>query len=150
MFNFPRLNNRRLILLLTFWFMLFPSAGFSTQIDPRCSDLKYVSQLATVIVHGTVTKVRAQKEVHGEVFSYIEVEVDKYLKGEGSKTITIKMPGGTIEEDGHIIISFVASYPGFQVGEKGYLYLQKLGRAYYNNGDYYDPVCLTGVKQTGP
>jgi molybdopterin-binding protein len=78
---------------------------------------------ASLIVTGTVKSTQSQWEKVNEgrrIFTYVYIEVEKYIKGSGGKQIEIKVPGGKVGE----ITERASDTPQFTVGERVILFLK--------------------------
>jgi len=81
--------------------------------------------LSEKIVRGKVVSVKsywnAEKTL---IYTDIIVLVDEYLKGNGPKEITIKIPGGTVGDK----TQWVSDTPHFDVGDYGVIFLESSGQ----------------------
>ncbi len=85
--------------------------------------IEEMTQRANSIVIGTVESAQSQwEETQGRkrIFTYVYVEVEKYIKGVGERLIEIKVPGGEVGE----ITQLVSDTPQFTPGERVILFLQ--------------------------
>jgi hypothetical protein len=130
------------VLFITFCTILLSSqASFATEFIPECQDINYVSQNVDVVVSGEVIKSEA-KLVKRTIFTYIDIKVKKYFKGDGGDIITIKQFGGTINGKTQAI----AGSPKFTVGQTGYLYLNKTK----DETKFYNVFCGYGMTDILP
>ena len=85
--------------------------------------LEEKTKKASLIVIGIVKRSQSQWEgLDGgkRIFTYVYVDVEKYIKGSGEKLIEIKVPGGKVGE----ITEEVPDTPRFTLGEKVILFLK--------------------------
>ena len=137
------------ICIIFSFLILFIRMPDASELEPECLDIKYISSAATLIVKGEVIDVRAQKEDNGQIFTYIQVRVDEYIKGESDRVVTIKRFGGRIEENGQVVEVSDSFGTTFKVGDSGYFYLIQPATAFYN-GRFYGTVCNSGVAKFLP
>ena len=101
----------------------------TTVIPPTFDEL--VAQ-AEVIFEGNVTNVASQWVGEGaqrHIVSYVSFKVEDALKGSPGETYTIRMFGGTVEDE----TMEVADAPKFKVGDKEILFVE-------NNGSQVIPI----------
>jgi hypothetical protein len=56
----------------------------------------------------------------GNIFTYVSVSIEQYVKGAGDKEVAIKIPGGRVGD----IIQLVSDTPSFRIGERMLLFLK--------------------------
>ena len=96
---------------------------------------------ASVIVKGTVASVTSQWEKEQKViYTYVHVFVDEYIKGVGSREVTVRQLGGIVDDIG----LYIEGAPKFEQGEKVLLYLRPSIRRYDNT--YFEVVGLSQGK----
>ena len=106
--------------LALFFSMLLYGVGFENgyALVVRMS-LEDLSREASSIVVGEVADAQSQWE-GGNIYTYVTISVEHYVKGAGGKEVTIKVPGGTVGD----ITQFVSDVPSFQIGERTLLFLK--------------------------
>ena len=85
--------------------------------------LEEKTKRASLIVIGTVRLTRSHWEEidRGKrIFTFVQIDVEKYVKGAGQRLIEIKVPGGKVGK----IIEEVPDTPHFVTGEKVVLFLK--------------------------
>lgn len=85
--------------------------------------LEEKTKKASLIVIGIVKHSQSQwEELDGgkKIFTYVHIDVEKYIKGSGEKLIEIKVPGGKVGE----ITEGVPDAPHFTLGEMVILFLK--------------------------
>ena len=132
---------------LLFGGLIKPGVSFAMLIA-ECQDMKYVASQAALIVRGEVIDVKSSREKDGNIYTFITIKVDEYVRGKGPQTVMIKQFGGRIEENGQITVVSDDDTPVFKVGESGYLYLDQPDTPFYA-GQFYTTVCGTGISE-GP
>ena len=132
---------------LLFGGLIKPGVSFAMLIV-ECQDMKYVASQAAFIVRGQVMDVRSSREKDGNIYTFITIKADEYVRGKGPQTVMIKQLGGRIEENGQITVVSDDDTPVFKVGESGYLYLDQPDTPFYA-GQFYTTVCETGISE-GP
>jgi hypothetical protein len=122
---------------------------YNAMLIGECADINYVIKNADVIIKGEVIKAEADWEYKSgsrNLFTYVDVRADKYLKGNGEGVIRFKVPGGELNG----VSQWVEDMPTFKVGQKGYLCLKKYAE---NNGDprlFYRIICGRGMQYNLP
>ncbi|MFQ6040114.1 MAG: FlgD immunoglobulin-like domain containing protein [Candidatus Poribacteria bacterium] len=81
--------------------------------------LENLSREASSIVVGKVLDAQSQWE-DGNIYTYVTVSIELYVKGAGDREVTIKVLGGTVGD----ITEWVSDAPIFQVGEQTLLFLK--------------------------
>jgi hypothetical protein len=81
--------------------------------------LEELSREASSIVVGEVIDAQSQWE-DGNIYTYVTVSVERYVKGVGNREVTIKVLGGTVGD----ITQWVSDVPVFQIGERAILFLK--------------------------
>ena len=102
--------------LTIFVLLLMVENGHALLVKVSLEDL---SIEASSIVVGEVTNVQFQWE-GGNIFTYVTVSVEQYVKGAGGTEISVKVPGGTVGD----ITQWVSDVPSFQIGERMLLFLK--------------------------
>ena len=112
----------------------------------ECANESYITETADYIIEGTVEKVEVLKravsgELEGEIFTYSDILIGRYLKGIpfDSNKLRIETPGGCTEE----ICLEVEDQPIFHKGTKVRIYLQK------TNGEFSIVCGQFGVTEVG-
>ena len=86
--------------------------------------IEELTKQANLIVMGTVVSTESQWEyVSGggqRIFTYVYIDVEKYIKGLGGELIDLKVPGGTVDE----ITEWVSDTPQFTEGERVIVFLR--------------------------
>lgn len=91
------------------------SANLGKPLSPQ-----ELSDKSSLIIVGTIIKTESSWNAERtKIFTFVEIEVEEYVKGQGDKTITIRVPGGTAEG----ITEEHTGNPTFSVGEKVLLFL---------------------------
>lgn len=144
--------SKKNFIILVYVFLLFggliqPGISFA-EFSYECQDMKYVASQAGLIVRGQVMDAQSRREKDGNIYTFIKIKVDEYVRGKGPQTITIKQFGGRIEENGQITVVSDDDTPVFKAGESGYLYLDQPDTPFYG-GQFYTTVCGTGISE-GP
>jgi hypothetical protein len=88
-------------------------------------DTPELTEKAKQIVIGHVVNV--QSEWHDEnqmIFTYVSVQVEEFVKGTGRNTVTVKIPGGTLEDQD--LRLWVSDIPEFSIGERVVLFLKDM------------------------
>ncbi|MFC1663799.1 hypothetical protein ACFL0A_01610 [Patescibacteria group bacterium] len=111
------------------------SGAFILPIE--CMDRNYISDKADYIIEGTVEKVEVKEVNKGEIFTYSDILIEKYLEGTpfDSDKMQIVTPGGCIEE----ICLWIEDQPIFNEGKKVRIYLQE------TNGEFSIVCAHSGV-----
>ncbi len=89
----------------------------------RKISLEEKTKKASLIVIGTIKVIQSQwEELDGgkRIFTYVHIDIEKYIKGSGQKQIEIKVPGGKVGK----ITEEVPDTPYFSIGEKVILFLK--------------------------
>jgi len=81
--------------------------------------LDNLSREASSIVVGKVLDTQSRWE-DGNIYTYVTISVELYVKGAGDRQVTIKVLGGTVGD----ITEWVSDAPIFQVGERNLLFLK--------------------------
>lgn len=82
---------------------------------------------ADVIIIGDIKEVESRWNFwRTEIHTYSTVSVEKYIKGAGSKTLTIITKGGTVGD----LVAEVEDTPVFAKNEKVLVFLKKAGREF--------------------
>ncbi len=106
--------------------LLFPSIEVRSAIFGKSLSLRELSDKSSLIIVGTIIKLESSwNSERTKIFTFIEIEVEEYIKGSGDKKITIRIPGGTAEG----ITEVHSGMPTFSEGEKVVLFLDP-GRPY--------------------
>ena len=108
---------------------LTPGTRATTVVPPTFDEL--VDQ-AQVIIQGKVTEVRSQWTGEGAqryIVSYVTFRVEESLKGNSGQTYTIRMFGGTVDDES----MGVSDAPEFVPGDRDILFVQ-------NNGSQFIPL----------
>jgi len=107
----------------------------------ECADKNYLTNIASYIIEGTVTKVESKwNDEKTSIFTYSDLSIDNYLKGDSlpDDKIQIITPGGVVGDIGQA----VEDQPIFHQGKKVKIYLQEV------NGEF-EIVCgRNGVEET--
>jgi hypothetical protein len=83
-------------------------------------DLKALTRESDLIVIGRVVNIDSQVEEKGQVFTYVSIKVDEYVKGEPlQEEIVIAVPGGRKGE----LTMWVSEAAKFRLGETNLLFL---------------------------
>lgn len=106
---------RVLILVLM---LLAPVRAFATVVLP--ADFATVVNGADVIVSGRVVDVRSQLTDARSIESFITVAVNETLKGEPNRTLTFRVPNGTVGRYRRITVGA----PEFAEGDRVVLFLR--------------------------
>ena len=125
--------------------IFLPLFSHATEFIAECQDMEYVFKSAEAVVSGEVVNVESKREKGGAIFTYTDFRVNHYLKGKGDSVVTIKQFGGHIGNESQEI----AGFPHFIVGQRGYLYLNKIDSEFYQN-KFYGVVCGYGVTDVLP
>ncbi len=81
--------------------------------------------LSEKIVRGEVVSVKSSWNVEKTLINTdVILIVDEYLKGNGPKEITIRIPGGTVGDE----TQWVSDVPHFNVGDYGAVFLESSGQ----------------------
>ena len=108
-----------IILLVILSLILFGEEVNSTIFGKPLSFQELTDKSALVIV-GTIIKMDSSWNAERtKIFTFIRIDVEDYVKGQGERTLTIRVPGGTA--DG--ITEVHSGNPTFSVGEKVLLFL---------------------------
>jgi len=121
-------------------------SGGAGLLIAECANESYITETADYIIEGTVEKVEVLKravsgELEGEIFTYSDILIGRYLKGIpfDSNKLRIETPGGCTEE----ICLEVEDQPIFHKGTKVRIYLQK------TNGEFSIVCGQFGVTEVG-
>ena len=98
--------------------MVVPSVARATVVLP--ADFATVVHGADVIVSGRVVDVRAILTAERAIESFITVAVDESLKGEAARTVTFRVPNGTVGRYRRITMGA----PEFTEGDRVVLFLR--------------------------
>ncbi len=82
-----------------------------------------MTKKASLIVIATVESIKSQwEEADGgkKIFTYVQINIKKYIKGCGEQRVEIKVPGGKVGE----ITEEVSDIPQFSSGEEIILFLK--------------------------
>ena len=103
------------------------SAARATTVIPPTFD-ELVGQ-AELIFQGTVTDVKSQWAGEGgqrHIVSYVTVQVEDALKGNPGATFTMRMLGGTVDDE----TMEVSDSPKFKVGDRDILFVENNGKQF--------------------
>ena len=117
-------------LLILFAIVVFTPVTRATTVIPPTFD-ELVDQ-AQVIFQGTVTEVKSQWAGEGAqryIVSYVTFRVEESLKGKSGQSYTIRMFGGTVDDES----MGVSDAPVFVAGDKDIVFVQ-------NNGTQFIPL----------
>ena len=82
------------------------------------------TDLSEKIVRGQVIDVRSYWNYKKNlIYTDVTILVDEHIKGDGSREITITIPGGTIGDQTHL----VSDTPQFAIGDHGVIFLEPSG-----------------------
>lgn len=114
-------------------------SGGAASLIAECADRNYISNTANYIIEGTVKKVESRMEEGGNVFTYTDLAVEKYVKGApfGDNMLQIVTPGGTVGDIGQ----WVEDQPIFHEGKKVRIYFIK------TNGQFSIVCAQFGVEE---
>ncbi len=131
-------------IVLTFSLIFFPTLSFSSlmlQMDHE--DLTIQSD---AIVLGKVLSVESKwDEEKNTIFTFITIEVEKSVKGEVEETVTIRQPGGSINN----IALRVDGTPAFSSEEEVLLFLLKRAEGFSVTGWSQGKFTVQLEKDTG-
>ncbi|OGD20202.1 MAG: hypothetical protein A2W03_13360 [Candidatus Aminicenantes bacterium RBG_16_63_16] len=109
-----------------FWLLIFALAAISAGMFGIVQKLsvEQMTQMADSIVLGDVVNLVSQWEDTGagrNIYTYVTIDANQYIKGSGNRTVMIKVPGGQVGD----ITQVVTDTPGFTLGEKTIVFLQQ-------------------------
>lgn len=117
---------RHIVTLLIFIITFIHASEIESATFSKSFSLQELFDKSSLIIVGTITKMQSLWNAERtRIFTFVEIEVEEYVKGTGDKTITIRIPGGTAEG----IKEVHSGAPSFFEGEKVLLFLDP-GRAY--------------------
>jgi hypothetical protein len=96
-------------------------SGGAASLIAECADRNYIYSTADHIIEGTVKKVESRLGEGGNVFTYTDLAIEKYVKGApfGENQFQIVTPGGTAGDIGQ----WVEDQPIFHEGKKVRIYI---------------------------
>ncbi|MEK6861621.1 MAG: hypothetical protein AABY07_06640 [Nanoarchaeota archaeon] len=101
-----------------------------TDFIAECQNKVWLQNQSDIVIEGTVKKIEG-KTISGETFTFITLNVNKYIKSEGTEEIIVRQLGYL--EGGPVVLSITLEY---SIGEKVRLYLEKA-----EGTEYYQTVC---------
>jgi hypothetical protein len=114
---------KKMSLKISFWVLLMALLAISSFAIVEKLSLEKMTQKAQRIILGTVTHTESRWEKLGtgkRIFTYVYIDVEKDIKGAGTRLVEIKVPGGKVGE----ITEVVSDTPQFTPGEKAVLFLR--------------------------
>jgi hypothetical protein len=120
--------------------------GSGNTIGKTVPDCAHLSAVADVIIEGEVKRVEVKKNNKGFTYTYVDIGVNQYVKGQGKDVLTLKLWGGCT--DG--MCTSMSGAPVFDLGQKGYLCLMNPKGDEYDEGRFYAPACGRGMLEKMP
>lgn len=120
--------------ICAFWVVLF--AVGSIQAVMEKVPIESLSQQSETIIYGTVESVSAEAVdgKAGEIYTFVTLSVNQYLKGSpGESFIILCYPGGIVGDIG----LWVEDTPTFEVGEKCVVFIQKDAQNYHTVSEWH-------------
>ncbi len=109
------------ILAVTLFVLFFAPVAFGTTVLKI--DFETMSNKSDLIIEGKVKSVASSYNEKGfAIFTKVEVEVLRTIKGQAEKVVTLRVPGGTV--DGKTMTIFGA--PQFEKDDRVILFLIKI------------------------
>lgn len=113
------------IMFLIFCLHISNSSLFAIMIK---KDVKTLTRESDLIVIGKVINIDSQIKEKGQIFTYVSIKVDQYIKGVSERAeILIVVPGGKVGELG----MWVSEAPKFIPNQTNLLFLHHFGSNLY-------------------
>jgi hypothetical protein len=115
------MKKRFLLLFLSClcWAPVSLACSYTEEYFAVCDDINGLFKESGTVVEATVSKVEVKEVEGGNIFTYIDFDVTRYIKGTGEKNITTRHIGGKIGDMASISSCPVAD---FTEGQHGYVY----------------------------
>jgi len=86
----------------------------------RDISLQELIDISDLIIQGEVKEISSRME-SDHIYTYVEVKISKFIKGEFPEEVTLKIKGGKVGN----IVERVSGSPSFEKGERVILFLKK-------------------------
>jgi hypothetical protein len=112
----------RKMMRLGICFLLIAGAASALVVKMEIPEL--TTKAKQIVVGDVVDMKSVWDEGRQTIFTYVSVRVEEYVKGTGSDMITVKIPGGVLED--RDLRLWVSDIPEFRVGERVVLFLKEM------------------------
>lgn len=121
----PKSLNKQLAVCL-----LYFSTIFSFSYAQERAIEKLIKDSETIII-GKVSKIESEMEADKNIWTYVTIECNQFLKGNKKIEVIIRIPGGEVGNLGQ----YVSGAPKYEINEEVLNFLsQDINGAYYVNG----------------
>lgn len=118
--------NKQLATVCILYFSIFFSFSYAQEqaIEKLIKD-------SEVIIIGKVLKIESEMEIDKNIWTYVTIECNQYLKGNKKNEVIVRIPGGEVGDLGQ----YVSGTPKYEINEEVLNFLSRgINGTYYVNG----------------